>query len=163
MDLSTSKDGAGIREGWPIILACFLTIFTAYTTAFILGPMLDVMGRDLGLSLTAMGQLAAIIFIPGEWAHPFWRPFSDRYGRKPRHPHRVDGSLALQHRHLIHGRLSCGGGLPVHRWTKRRARATHGGSVDRDNFTGRARGFAIGFSTAGVAMGCSSESRAWPF
>ena len=80
MDLSTSKDGAGFREGWPIILACFLTIFTAYTTAFILGPMLDVMGRDLGLSLTAMGQLAAIIFVPWGIGAPLPAPISDRYG-----------------------------------------------------------------------------------
>ena len=82
MDFSTGKDEAGIRQGWPIILACFFTIFTAYTTAFILGPMLEVMGRDLGLSLTAMGQLAAITFIPWGVGAPLLAPFSDRYGRK---------------------------------------------------------------------------------
>ena len=153
MDFSTGKDEAGIRQGWPIILACFFTIFTAYTTAFILGPMLEVMGRDLGLSLTAMGQLAAITFIPWGVGAPLLAPFSDRYGRK--HvilvgvvglslssiaTSFVDGYLAVAVLRCIAG-LS-GALVPP------TAVAAIG-----DNFTGRARGLAIGFATAGVAMG----------
>lgn len=153
MDFSTSKDAAGIREGWPIILACFLTIFTAYTTAFILGPMLDVMGGDLGLSLSAMGQLAAITFIPWGIGAPLLAPISDRYGRKyvilagvaglslsSIATSFADGYLAVAFWRFIAG-LS-GALVPP------TAVAAIG-----DNFTGRARGLAIGFATAGVAMG----------
>ena len=131
----------------------FFTIFTAYTTAFILGPMLEVMGRDLGLSLTAMGQLAAITFIPWGVGAPLLAPFSDRYGRK--HvilvgvvglslssiaTSFVDGYLAVAVLRFIAG--VSGALVPP------TAVAAIG-----DSFTGRARGLAIGFATAGVAMG----------
>lgn len=153
MDLSTSKDGAGFREGWPIILACFLTIFTAYTTAFILGPMLDVMGRDLGLSLTAMGQLAAIIFIPWGVGAPLLAPISDRYGRKPVILIGLTGlslsSIAIS---FTDGYLA----VAVFRFIAGLSGALvppTAVALIGDNFAGRARGLAIGFATAGVAMG----------
>ena len=153
MDLSMSKDGAGFREGWPIILACFLTIFTAYTTAFILGPMLDVMGRDLGLSLTAMGQLAAIIFIPWGVGAPLLAPISDRYGRKPVILIGLTGlslsSIAIS---FTDGYLA----VAVFRFIAGLSGALvppTAVALIGDNFAGRARGLAIGFATAGVAMG----------
>ena len=153
MDFSTGKDEAGIRQGWPIILACFFTIFTAYTTAFILGPMLEVMGRDLGLSLTAMGQLAAITFIPWGVGAPLLAPFSDRYGRKQVILVGVVGlSLSSIATSFVDGYLAvavlrCIAGLSG-ALVPPTAVAAIG-----DNFTGRARGLAIGFATAGVAMG----------
>ncbi len=153
MDLSTSKDGAGFREGWPIILACFLTIFTAYTTAFILGPMLDAMGRDLGLSLTAMGQLAAIIFIPWGIGAPLLAPISDRYGRKPVILIGLTGlslsSIAIS---FTNGYLA----VAVFRFIAGLSGALvppTAVALIGDNFAGRIRGLAIGFATAGVAMG----------
>ncbi|MCY3824476.1 MAG: MFS transporter [Nitrospinae bacterium] len=153
MDLSTSKDGAGFREGWPIILACFLTIFTAYTTAFILGPMLDVMGRDLGLSLTAMGQLAAIIFVPWGIGAPLLAPISDRYGRKPVILIGLTGlslsSIAIS---FTNGYLA----VAVFRFIAGLSGALvppTAVALIGDNFAGRIRGLAIGFATAGVAMG----------
>lgn len=153
MDSFTSKDGAGFRKGWPIILACFLTIFTAYTTAFILGPMLDVMGRDLGLSLTAMGQLAAIIFIPWGVGAPLLAPISDRYGRKPVILIGLTGlslsSIAIS---FTNGYLA----VAVFRFIAGLSGALvppTAVALIGDNFTGRVRGLAIGFATAGVAMG----------
>ena len=153
MDLSTGKDVAGIRQGWPIILACFLTIFTAYTTAFILGPMLDVMGRDLGLSLSAMGQLAAITFIPWGIGAPLLAPISDRYGRKYVILLGMVGlSLSSIATSFADGYLT----VAVLRFTAGLSGAlvppTAVAAIG-DNFTGRARGLAIGFATAGVAMG----------
>ena len=153
MEFSKAKDGAGIREGWPIILACFLTIFTAYTTAFILGPMLDVMGRDLGLSLSAMGQLAAITFIPWGIGAPLLAPISDRYGRKYVILAGVAGlSLSNIATSFADGYLA----VAVWRFIAGLSGAlvppTAVAAIG-DNFTGRARGLAIGFATAGVAMG----------
>ncbi len=153
MDSSTSKGETGIREGWPIILACFLTIFTAYTTTFILGPMLDVMGRDLDLSLSAMGQLAAIIFIPWGVGAPLLAPISDRYGRRPVI---LVGLLGLS---LTNIAISFAEGylaVAILRFIAGLSGAlvppTAVAAIG-DNFTGRTRGLAIGFSTAGVAMG----------
>ena len=153
MEFSKAKDGAGIREGWPIILACFLTIFTAYTTAFILGPMLDVMGGDLGLSLSAMGQLAAITFIPWGIGAPLLAPISDRYGRKYVILAGVAGlSLSSIATSFADGYLA----VAVWRFIAGLSGAlvppTAVAAIG-DSFTGRARGLAIGFATAGVAMG----------
>ena len=152
--VSSRKDGEfGIREGWLIILTCFITIFIAYTTAFILGPMLDVMGGDLGLSLTAMGQLAAITFIPWGIGAPLLAPISDRYGRKPVLIIGVVGlSLSNIATSFADGYLA----VAVCRFTAGLSGALvppTAVAVIGDNFTGRARGLAIGFSTAGVAMG----------
>ena len=152
--VSSRTDGeAGIREGWLIILTCFITIFIAYTTAFILGPMLDVMGRDMNLSLTAMGQLAAITFIPWGVGAPLLAPISDRYGRKPVILIGVMGlSLSNIATSFADGYLA----VAVCRFIAGLSGALvppTAVAVIGDNFTSRARGLAIGFATAGVAMG----------
>ena len=153
MDFTTSKDNAGIRQGRPIILACFLTIFTAYTTAFILGPMLDVMGRDLGLSLSAMGQLAAITFIPWGIGAPLLAPISDRYGRKYVILVGMTGlSLSSIATSFADGYLAVAIWRSIAGLSGALVPPTAVAAIG-DNFTGRARGLAIGFATAGVAMG----------
>lgn len=148
---STRKEDAGLRRGWQIILACFFTIFTAYGTAFILGPMLDVMGREMRLSITSMGQLAAVAFIPWGLGAPLLGPVSDRYGRKPVILIGVlglalsniaasfaDDYLAVAVCRVITG---CSGAL-----VPPTAVAAIG-----DHFTGRSRGLALGLATSGVA------------
>ena len=153
MDSSTGKGEAGLREGWLIILICFITIFIAYTTAFILGPMLDVMGRDMNLSLTAMGQLAAITFIPWGVGAPLLAPISDRYGRKPVILIGVMGlSLSNIATSFADGYLA----VAVCRFIAGLSGALvppTAVAIIGDNFRSRARGMAIGFATAGVAMG----------
>ncbi len=149
---SIPQDGVGFREGWPIILACFFTIFTAYGTAFILGPMLDVMGRELNLSITVMGQLAAIAFIPWGLGAPLLGPISDRYGRKQIILIGVLGlslsniatSFATDYLTTAACRITAGlsGAL-----VPPTAVATIG-----DRFTGRRRGLALGLATSGVAV-----------
>lgn len=75
--------GPTLRQGWPLIAGSFFSIFTAYSNAFLLGPMLDVMGRDLHQPVSVLGQLAAISFIPWGFGAPFVGILSDHYGRKP--------------------------------------------------------------------------------
>ena len=84
MDPAEARPQAlSLREGWPFIAGCFLSIFSANTSALMLGPMLDAMGRDLGASVPAMGQAAALVFVAWGVAAPLVGPLSDRYGRKP--------------------------------------------------------------------------------
>ncbi len=153
MDSSRNRSDASLKAGWPIVLACFLTIFTAYTTAFILGPMLDLMGRELGLSLAVMGQLASITFIPWGVGAPLLAPISDRYGRRPVI---LIGAMGLSLSSIATS--FAGDYLAVGLW--RFVAGLSGALVPPtavaiigDNFSGKNRGLAIGFATSGVAMG----------
>jgi len=149
-----SEAGGGvIRRGAPVILACFLAIFIAYTSAFILGPMLDAMGREMGLSITAMGQLTAITFIPWGLTAPLLGPLSDRWGRKPVV---LVGLLGIS---LSNAALSFADGYAAAA-VCRFATGLGGALVPPtavaaigDNFSGRHRGLALGLATSGVAVG----------
>lgn len=152
MGSSARGDGGVLRERLPIILACFLAIFTAYTSAFILGPMLDAMGREMGLSITAMGQLTAITFIPWGLSAPLLGPVSDRWGRKPVI---LIGLLGLA---ASNAAASFAADYPAAA-VCRFATGLSGALVPPtavaaigDNFAGRRRGLALGFATSGVAV-----------
>jgi len=65
-----------------LILICFLSIFTVYTTGFLIGPILEEMSSELNQSISNLGQLAAITFFGWGIGGPIAGIMSDRLGGK---------------------------------------------------------------------------------
>lgn len=65
-----------------LILICFLSIFTVYTTGFLIGPILEEMSSELNQSILNLSQLAAITFLGWGIGGPIAGIMSDKFGGK---------------------------------------------------------------------------------
>ncbi|MBI3129384.1 MAG: MFS transporter [Candidatus Tectomicrobia bacterium] len=146
-------EGATLREGWLQIACCFLAVFSAYIVAFMLGPIIVPMGRDLGASVPAMGQAAALMFVSWGIGAPLIGPLSDRFGRKPVI---LAGLAGLA--------LTCAATASIQSYAGlllcRLATGVFGGCVPPtcvasigDRFSAKARGNAMALSGAGISAG----------
>ena len=65
-----------------LILICFLSIFTVYTTGFLIGPILEEMSSELNQSISNLSQLAAITFLGWGIGGPIAGIMTDKLGGK---------------------------------------------------------------------------------
>ena len=65
-----------------LILISFLSIFTVYTTGFLIGPILEEMSSELNQSISNLSQLAAITFLGWGIGGPIAGIMTDRLGGK---------------------------------------------------------------------------------
>ena len=81
-DFASVSEEPTFAESLPLIAACFIGICASFSMSLMVGPMLIPMGREFGMSVPALGQLATLAFLPWGISAVLIGPISDRYGRK---------------------------------------------------------------------------------
>lgn len=140
-----------LAESLPLISACFIGICASFSMSVMVGPMLIPMGREFGMSVPALGQLATLTFLPWGISAVLIGPISDRYGRKKvllvglagLSLSGIAASIAPSYLTLASARVLtgvCGGLIPPSCL-----------AALTDHFTGARRGYAIAIGSAGYS------------
>ena len=150
-DFASVSEEPTFAESLPLIAACFIGICASFSMSLMVGPMLIPMGREFGMSVPALGQLATLAFLPWGISAVLIGPISDRYGRKKvllvglagLSLSGVAASMAPNYLTLAACRVLtgvCGGLIPPSCL-----------AALTDHFTGSRRGYAIAIGSTGYS------------